>query len=375
MRHLLAVALLLPAFCVLPATAQQQPPLRPSLPKGADPNDWEAYYSYGVDNIMRAPSKSDAAFYWATRLDPTRAEPIYGRWVAFWMNDISEFPDYLDASPRVLQDPAVIASDSIRYRAAERNPLVNRALQVLLYQKSSVNLMNNAWNRAWIAYASGFYPRALEYFTAAVRAEPDSLGYRFEVALVYSQIGQYDSATAVLRELVRLMEQSDRKRLVYVYESKEMYQYALGLLEAARGHLGAAREAQEKALQENLAFAPAHAALGQLATARHDRDGAVNEYRLAVELAPNDPVFILRYADALLRADQPQDALPHLKKVVQLEPYYAEGYVTLAATYAALSDTANAITAYNDYLKRAPLNSAEKIATVRDRLAQLGKSP
>jgi len=375
MRRLLVAALLLPALLAVPASAQQAEFPRPSLPKGADPNDWESYYTYGVDVIMRASSKADAAFYWAMRLDPTRAEPIYGRWVAFWMNDISEFPDYIDGSPRVLEDPHIIASDSLRYRAWLRNPMVNQALLVLLYQKAGASLSESPANRGWIAYANGFYPRAIDYFTTAVRATPDRVWYRYDLAVVYSQIGRYDSAVSEITQLLDAMEKTDQKQLVYFYESKEMYQYAVGLLNAARGYMGAARAAQEKALQENLAFAPAHAALGQLAAARRDPEGAVTEYGLAVELAPKDAVMHQRYAEALLRADQPKDALPEAQKTAQLEPFWADAYVTLGDAYIALADTAHAVTAYGDYLKRAPLRSAEKIATVKDRLAKLGKSP
>src|SRR5713226_9136328 len=80
------VALLL--LCGPVRIAAQQPRRLP-LDRGADTNDWRAYYAYGYKQLTIRPSRSDSAFYWASRLAPNRAEPLYGRWLAFWLRNVS----------------------------------------------------------------------------------------------------------------------------------------------------------------------------------------------------------------------------------------------------------------------------------------------
>jgi len=98
--------------------AQEPPPLqdpvtfkRPSLSGNADSSDWEAYFDYGVARLRNDPRGAERAFYWASRLDPSRAEPLYGRWVAYWMRVPGWFEEYVEERPRVLESPRVLEVD------------------------------------------------------------------------------------------------------------------------------------------------------------------------------------------------------------------------------------------------------------------------
>jgi tetratricopeptide (TPR) repeat protein len=375
MRKLLFAAMLA-CLPFAPAAAQQDVDLLPpKLDKGADPNDWEAYYEYGVRQLTRMPSKADAAFYWAGRKDPTRAEPIFGRWAAFWMLDFSEWPDYLQESPRVLHDPKVIAADSLVYRAMQRNPFVNQALWVVISNKLPGNWGTEPIIRGWIEYANQHYQLAIENWTVSLGDGGRYFGRRYNLALVYTQIGRYDSAAIQMELLLGVMRRLDRKQLVYVYQSKALYEYALGLLYMAQGKLGDAREAQGRALQEDLSFAPAHAALGRIAVIRRDTATAVSEYATAVELAPNDGAMRYWYGGALLRARRHAEGAEQLRQAIRLEPYFADSYMALGGAYEVLADTAKAAAAYGDYLKWAPRKAADNIARAQARLAALGAKP
>jgi len=373
MGPLLAAALL---AAIAPAGAVRAQsggiPVPPKLDRGADPNDWESYYDLGVDIIKRNTSKADAAFYWANRLNPTRAEPLYARWVAYWMLDISEWVDYLENDPRVLQEPGTIASDSLRLRAWERNPLVNQALILYLFDGLPGGWHDDPVTNGWLAYANGFYPKALDYFGAAVRGNPDRWWLRYDVALVYTQVGRYDSAAMQVEAMLEQLRSVDRAKLVHVYESKEMFEYALGLLYAARGKYRDAREAQERALEENLAFAPAHVAMGQLAAARGDTGAAATEFGLAVELSPADGAMRYWYGVALVKAQRGADAVAQLTEAVRLEPYFADGYLALGDARALAGDGAKAAAAYAEFLKRAPRSESANIDRAKRRLAELG---
>src|SRR5262245_62468857 len=113
-----------------------QGPERPRLPRGADPNDWEAYYDAGIEILQKDDgSGAERAFIWASRLRPDRAEPLYARWIAFWARDINKFSDYLRDDSRVLRDPRVLAADSLRSAALRRSPFVHQGLVVYLYDR------------------------------------------------------------------------------------------------------------------------------------------------------------------------------------------------------------------------------------------------
>jgi tetratricopeptide (TPR) repeat protein len=356
-----------------PAPAQQSVDLLPpKLDKGADPNDWEAFYDYGVRMLTRMPSQANAAFYWAERKDPTRAEPIFGQWAAFWMLDFSEWPDYLQGSPRVLQDPKVRAADSLRYRSWERNPFVNQALWMVITNKLPGEWNTYPYTRGWIEYTNQHYALAIDNFTVSLGSGDQYYWRRYDIALVYTQVGRYDSAAAQMELLLATMRKQDRKSLIYFYQSKAMYEYALGLLYMAQGKFGDAREAQARAIQEDLAFAPAHAALGRIAAIRRDTATAVSEYATAVELAPRDGAMRYWYGGALLRAMRPVEGAEQLRQAVRLEPYFADSYMALGSAYESLADTAKAVAAYGDFIKWAPKRYADNVARAQSRLAALG---
>ena len=114
-----------------PAGAQQtDTTVRPKLDAQADTNDWRAYFQYGMTQLRTRPSKADAAFYWASRLGPNRAEPLYGRWVAFWLRNVSVFEDYEYGSKGF---PEAERAESLAARAVWRNPLLPQTLNVLIY--------------------------------------------------------------------------------------------------------------------------------------------------------------------------------------------------------------------------------------------------
>ena len=376
MRRLLLALLALVPLLAAPLGAQE-PLLPPKIDKNHDPNDWESYYDIGVDQLPRMAGKADAAFYWAARHDPTRAEPIFGRWVAFWMADVSEWPDYLDGNLRVLEKHEVIAADSGRYRAWERNPFVNEALVALLDKKAfGSSYSADLLSQGWVDYVNQRYQDAISNYTAAMGdGKKERYLIHFEIALVYTQMSRFDSAAWQVEKLLEAMRSDDRKHIVYLYNSKEMFEYALGLLYAAQGKLSDAREAQSRALQENLAFAPAHAELARLAQMRADTKTAVEEYGQAVELAPDDGAMRYWYGKALLRAKRADEGAEQLRTAVRLEPYFADPYLSLGAAYEVQHDSTKAIAAYQEFVKRAPRRAADNISFAISRITELGGKP
>ncbi len=371
MRSLLAAALL--AMLLPRHVRAQDEPRRPKLDSKADTNDWESYYDWGVEHLKARASKSQVAFYWANRLDPSRAEPIYGQWIAYWQLDLSEFDDYLRGRQRILDDPKVQAAEDFRTRALWRNPFVNRALLMVLIDQLPGRSSNDGITNALLDYANQRYADALSIFGQTIARDPARYAYlRFDRATVFAQIRRYDSAAVEMAQLLDEMRREDRKHLVYAYESKEMFEYALGLLDGAMGRLDSARAAQERALVETLAVAPAHAALAQIARAQRDTATAAREYAAAIELEPKDGTYRLQYGNALLAAGRVDEAVEQMRQAVRLEPYYAETYLGLASALQTRGDSAGAVAAYRDYLARAPRRASSEIDQARARLAALG---
>ena len=358
-----------------PLPAGAQTPKRPKLEAGADTNDWEAYYEYGVRYFQTYPSRAYDSFYWAARLAPWSADPLYAQWVAFHMRDIPRFQRYLDEDKKVLEAPDVQRSDSLARLAFLRNPFIHRGMEMALYDALPGRWGGDALSRAWLAYANQKFDNALELFGRVIADKPDKF-YRLRHirAVLFVAKRQFDSAHAEMTALLEKTRQFDEKELVHVYESKAFYEYAIGRLELARGNQTRAREALERALTEDLAYGPAHVWLATLSEEKRDTASAMASYVQAVDLAPSDPIYRYQYGVALMKANRTEEGLAQINQAIALEPYYADSYVFKAAAHEQLAQTDSARLAYQTYLARAP-RSAQNRARATRRLAALDSVP
>jgi tetratricopeptide (TPR) repeat protein len=355
----------------------QAPPGRPRLAQSADTNDWTVYFDYGAAILRRQPNRADSAFYWASRLDPSRAEPLFARWVAFWLKDLRRFQDFLEESPRVLHSAVVLQADSFYLRALERNPFVPQNLRILPYDELPGRWREDLNTQAWLAYAEGNYQRAVDRFARLLALNPDKHVYtHFHRALAFVPLRLYDSAGAEMSALITTLRRQDTTGTTSaVYESKELVEYGIGLLAMVRRDNAGARAAFERALQENLAFVPAHAMLGDLALARRDAVAAASEYAQAVDLAPTDGWMRHRYGTALLNIGRPADAVAQFLRAIELEPSYADPYLGLGRALETVGDGSGAVRALDEYVRRAPRRATQHIENAQRRLAALRAGP
>jgi hypothetical protein len=345
--------------CLLAAplvrTAGQEP-RRPDLPRDADPNDWGAYYDRGMYLLLRDSRAAESYLEWASRLDPTRAEPLYARWALYWVRHPDELMKGLfERDRRVWREPAARRAEALRLEALTRNPFVHEGPSAAMYERLPVSFLSNPAIRGWISYAAGRLPVALDQFAKAVQTDPEGFGYlRFTRASAFVNLAQFDSAGAELRTLLAQQREKDEKTLGHGYESKELLEYALGLLHLQARRVPEAREAFGRALLENAGFAPAHARMGELALASGDTANALLELGMAVEIDGSDVLLRLGYANALLSAERPGDALKQLRVAVQLAPDYAEPYHALASLLDQSGQGREAVANYERFLARAP---------------------
>ena len=348
--------------------AFRQEPERPKLPKGQDVNDWEAYFDFGVEVLQRRPTLALAAFYWAERLDPERPDPPFWEWIAFHCTDIGRFQSYLENDKDALEEPAVRHADSLRYRALLRNPLIPQGGVVAAYDKLPGGWGMDDLSRAWIAYARNDFAKAAELFEKAMNGNPEELRWlRFHRAATLVMANQFAAAQRELELLEESFARDEKKKTVRIYESHELLDYARGLIALSRNDVAGGRRQFEKALTENLAFAPAHLQLGALALRQRDTATAIQELGLAVELDSSDAPTRVQYGRALHWAHRSRDAIVHLRVATSLEPYYADAYEVLGEALEATGQTAEAIVAYQS----AQINASAKSASGAKATARL----
>jgi Flp pilus assembly protein TadD len=369
MRNL-GARVLLPALAVM-LSASGAAGQRPVLPAGADPNDWNAYYDRGVDLLGRDGGAADQMFRWASRVDPTRAEPLYARWVVFHLADSGRFERYLVDDARVLRMPGVMAADSLQMLALTRNPFVHRGLIALAWDQLPGRWGDDAYTRAFLTYARGDLPRAARELEAVLRRSPRDLRVRHHLALALVNLRRYEEARVEMDSVLAGLRRRDNRKVLPVYESKELILYGIGLLHLARNRPAEAREAFAQAVLEDASQWYVHRGLGLALLITGSVTEALGEYRTALELAGEDPVLLNEYAGALYHARQYPEAVEVLTRLVRIAPEWAAPWRALGNANLGAGQKARAVEAFDTYLARAPRSDADAMARVRDQLAQL----
>lgn len=375
MRNPFARIAMVMALAMLPAIAAAQgEPARPNLSRSADPNDWEAYFEHGERLFERAPAQASAAFYWAARMDPTRAEPLFAQWATFFARDQGTWLAYLEENHEILRRAAVIANDSLLLRAFRRNPFVHRGLEAALYAGLGRRLRWDGVTTAFMNYGQGDFGRAADGFGRVVRSNPvGNVRFRQWRALAFVGAGELDSAAVELTQLLATLRMADAVQVSYYYESKALYEYGLGMLHDARGRPTEARRAWERALEEDLSMYPARAALARLSLRERKAAEAVEHTSQVVEIAPDDAVMHFEHGNALMAANRRDDAIEAYRRAIQLEPHWADPWLRLGVGLENAGEPDQAAAAYAGYLQRAPRRNAVEIRRATERIAALAQ--
>jgi tetratricopeptide (TPR) repeat protein len=349
---------------------------RPKLPAEADTNDWEAYYDLGVKMLQaRRPKVASKAFAWAHRLEPRRAEPPLGAWVAGWMSDPRRFELYLREDQKTLALPEVQRLDSLHGLALRRNPLAFQGLVVWAYDALPGNLAADPITQGWLAYAQLEYDEALRYFNIALKHFRRSRIYvRYLRALVFTAKGDFESVATELQAMLDMLALREATDRMPAYQSKALIQFAIGMVHAARQDEAKARAALEGALVEDLSFYPAYLSLAELSAAARRHADAAADLAKAVPIGPHDPVVHFEYGVALVRAGRAAEALSPLRQAATLAPEFAEPHFWLGEVLSATEETATAVAAYRAYLTMAS-RGAPLRAQAEGRLRALEASP
>lgn len=363
-RLLRAACLIVAALAIVPtADAQKKPkePKRPKMDSGRDTNSAGAYYYWGLGQLRTNPRAARDAFYWASRLDPSWADPLYTQRIAYHLSDLERFWKYLNRTKYVLKQEETKRADSLLYRAMLRDPFLFRRLDKMLIERL-IEEMTGGYGGlmggspdflGWAAYSDTRFGEAVQHYAKAIAKRPKDYELHAERARAFFLMGQFDSTVAEMNLALAGYRQEDEKDLVVLYESKAMYEFSIASAYVEAGKLEEARDALGRALTEDLAFYIAHQRMAALSLAAGDTATAVSEYELAVQLNADDAPLRAEYGAVLVRLGKADQAEAHLLRAVELEPWYARPYVLLANAYESLGKTPRAMEYYQKFLDRA----------------------
>src|SRR5687767_1997850 len=118
MRPLRAASLVAAALLIASVSEAQKKskePKRPKMEAGRDTNSAGAYYYWGLGQLERNPRGAQDAFYWASRLEPSWADPLYAQRIAFHMSDLARFWKYITGTKYVLRSAEIKRTDSLHF--------------------------------------------------------------------------------------------------------------------------------------------------------------------------------------------------------------------------------------------------------------------
>jgi tetratricopeptide (TPR) repeat protein len=350
---------------------------RPRLPDGSDTNAALAYYNWGTR--WSAPTDTaEMALFWASRLDPSWAEPLYARlFNVFRALRHDVFETYEKTySPRAakhvtLSPRQIHVIDSLQQMAWQRNPFMFSDLE---FRDGVPGRYGDPVHDAWLAFSRKQFVTADSLFRDALRKHPGAVDLRLMRARALFYLGKFDGAVAELEAARDTVSRDVEKQLSPILPSVEMFDFAIGIARVQQDDFPAARVAFERALTQNLAFYWAHTRLAGSALALHDTATALTELDMATELEGRDPVLLLYRGVVRQAAGRLPEADQDFRKAIELDPYYAEPYYFLATNRQVLGDTAAAVVHYREFLRRAARADAVRPQAVRQ-LTALGVRP
>lgn len=357
------------SLAVLQALADSGKDLpRPRLPDGSDTNSASTYYHWGI-RLGAEPDTAEMALYWASKLDPSWAEPLYARFfnavkalrqdasLTYMRTHSSRAAGSVTLTPRQIR-----VVDSLQEIAWQRNPFLFSHLE---FQGMAPGRFGEPIHDGWMAFASSKFAAAESLFAVALRKHPEAVALRIYRARALFYLGRFDGAVAELAAARDTVRRSTEARLSPVLPSVEMFDFAIGIARVQQDDFPAARAAFERALTENLAFYWAHTRLAGSALALHDTATALAELDMAIQLEGRDPVLRLYRGVVLKTAGRLTEADVDLRKAIELDPYYAAPYYFLAVDCQTSGDTASAIVQFRQYLARAARNDEYRAYAVR----------
>ncbi len=343
----------------------------PKLPKEMDPNDWVSYYDYGMELINRHPDKAEKYFIYASKLEPSVAEPLVARYAAWWRKRPEMWKMWLKGDKMIQKDKGVRRTVGWLDQAKLLNPFVKTTVTIYAIPDDIAEYItagNDNWDRGWYNFTQGKWRRAARAFSAWLKKHPNSWSARYMRGQAYVHLHQWTEAEADFTQLVNSIDKFRTKNmLVGDLRVPDLY-YALGWMYRLSGEPDKAKEAFHKTFEEDLAFYLGHMHYANFLLQEGDTTQALAEYQQAVELNPKDEVLQYNYGTLLMNVGQPEEAVKHLETAIKLNKVYPLPYFNKALCHERLGETDQAKKMYSEFVVRAPGRYSQQIEAAKSRL-------
>jgi tetratricopeptide (TPR) repeat protein len=326
--------------------------VRPRLSADADTNDWNAYYEQGLRAIDRHPRDALRYFEYAARLDPSVAEPLLGRYAAWWRLHPKLQNRIWSAKPS--ETDSARASEQWLAEADVRNPFAPQGVLTWTAPKRIVISPYHPFNRGLAAFFNGRWDESVQEFTASIQWDPRAFpAYRYR-ALALAQLGRWSAAADDIDTLLARIGDLETTMTAHWDLGRARLYYTAALMRMFAGQRSRARNAFEHALEIDLGFPIAHVYFGNMLLDEGDTTAGLREYAMAAELRADDAFIRQNYGAVLFNLGRYDSALTHLTEAVRLAPDYAILYFNLAICLEQLGRAEEARAMHRRFVARAP---------------------
>ena len=213
-----------------------------------------------------------------------------------------------------------------------------------------------------IAHRTGRYADAVEQFQLAIALQPDVPDLR---------TGLCDAHTALARRLRKLSRLADaehhaREALRWQPESPESLS-VLGVLLHEQDKLDEARHCFEQGVRGSPRHPQLRLNYANLLAALPERAAAIEQYRIAMELRPDDVRTMLSAAGVMLEMGRHKGAIQLLERAVTLAADNADVHFNLANAHAGAFQSAAAVRHYEHALRLRPDWGSARANWMRER--------
>jgi tetratricopeptide (TPR) repeat protein len=228
-------------------------------------------------------------------------------------------------------------------RRRQRPPLFqqsNNAAQAQLLRQE-IAALNQRMDAADAAEARATY-------ADAIARAPSDLDLYSNFADFLEAIGAFQEGVAEWQKVEQL------RPSFYVAYFQE------GRLRERLGDLAAARASFARTLSLHPRMAPAWYEMSNIDASQGRFDSALKEIDHAAKLEPAQGVFQVCAGKLLSKMNRPHDALARYRRAVEVQPYYVEGHLALAAQLAADGKTSGAKDEFRAVLRLDPANKTAR---------------
>ncbi|MBE7703594.1 MAG: tetratricopeptide repeat protein [Cyanobacteria bacterium SIG28] len=203
------------------------------------------------------------------------------------------------------------------------------------------------------------FEKALEHYKQLALMNPGKENFKYNLAICYEALGENDTAIKLLEEIVYVNPKfiPPAQRLASLYlkknqlvKAKEIYDnillkhnitadiiYEYAILSSSLCDTDTAEKMLKKVIKMNPNIAKAHKDLGIVYLNKRLFDYAEDEFKIALNIAPNDFDIIFEYANFLYSISKNKEAEEYYIKSLEIQPQNVIALTFIALNYLVLN--------------------------------------